>query len=426
MNAGLVVIILLVGLSILGIPIFLSLGIATAIGVQMLGLPFVMIPQKMFTGMDSSALMAIPFFILAGNIMSRSITGKLINVSDALIGWIKGSLGIVTVLASALFGAISGSAVATVSAVGGITIPAMKKQGYGAPFASAVASMASVLGPLVPPSITLIVYASITEISVSKLFISSVIPALILVTFLIVYMLWYGKKHDLPANERKSGKEIWITIKKSIWALLMPVIIMGTIFGGICTATESAVISVVYAIVISVFVYRDMKWSELPKLIIDAGISTATIMVLVGLSKASSYVVTTSRLPQLVSTTFTSITDSKILILVLVNVLFLILGMLMEGNAIYMIMGPILGMLAVQLGCDPVHFGIMVIFNLTLGLITPPVGLCLFLTQKVAGITTHQMIKSIMPFVFMMIACLFIITYWPTIVVWLPRLFHLC
>lgn len=313
MNAGLVVIILLVGLSILGIPIFLSLGIATAIGVQMLGLPFVMIPQKMFTGMDSSALMAIPFFILAGNIMSRSITGKLINVSDALIGWIKGSLGIVTVLASALFGAISGSAVATVSAVGGITIPAMKKQGYGAPFASAVASMASVLGPLVPPSITLIVYASITEISVSKLFISSVIPALILVTFLIVYMLWYGKKHDLPANERKSGKEIWITIKKSIWALLMPVIIMGTIFGGICTATESAVISVIYAIVISVFVYRDMKWSELPKLIIDAGISTATIMVLVGLSKASSYVVTTSRLPQLVSTTFTSITDSKIL-----------------------------------------------------------------------------------------------------------------
>ena len=226
MNAGLLVFILLLLLSFLGIPIFISLGIGTLIALNMADLPMLVLPQKLFAGMNSSSLLAIPFFILAGNIMSRSITGKLINVSDALIGWIKGSLGIVTVLASALFGAISGSAVATVSAVGGITIPAMKKQGYGAPFASAVASMASVLGPLVPPSITLIVYASITEISVSKLFISSVIPALILVTFLIVYMLWYGKKHDLPANERKSGKEIWITIKKSIWALLMPVIIM--------------------------------------------------------------------------------------------------------------------------------------------------------------------------------------------------------
>ena len=422
MNAGLVVIILLVGLSILGIPIFLSLGIATAIGVQMLGLPFVMIPQKMFTGMDSPALMAIPFFILAGNIMSRSITGKLINVSDALIGWIKGSLGIVTVLASALFGAISGSAVATVSAVGGITIPAMKKQGYGAPFASAVTSMASILGPLVPPSITLIVYASITEIAVSKLFISSVIPALILVAFLIVYMLWYGKKHDLPANERKSGKEIWITIKKSIWALLMPVIIMGTIFGGICTATESAVISVIYAIVISVFVYRDMKWSELPKLIIDAGISTATIMVLVGLSKASSYVVTTSRLPQLVSTTFTSITDSKILILVLVNVLFLILGMLMEANSAVIMMTPILLPLVKVFGVDPIQFGMIMCLNLYIGLMTPPVGLSLLLGNKIADCKIGDSIKAALPMLGLGLLLLLMVTYIPPLTLALPSL----
>ena len=422
MNAGLVVIIFLVALSMLGIPIFLSLGIATAIGVYMLDLTYVMIPQKMFAGMDSSAMMAIPFFILAGDIMSRSITGKLIDVSDALIGWIKGSLGIVTILASALFGAISGSAVATVSAVGGITIPAMKKQNYPAGFAAAVASMASILGPLVPPSITLIVYASITEISVSKLFMATVVPAIIMVILLGGYMLWYGKKHDLPANEKKSIKEIGHTVKNSVWALLMPVIIIGTIFGGICTATESAVISVIYAVIVSLFIYRDMKLSDLPKLIISSGISTATIMVLVGLSKASGFVVTTSRLPQLVSSTFTTITDSKFVILILVNILFLILGMLMEANSAVIMMTPILLPLVQAYGVDPIHFGMIMCLNMYIGLMTPPVGLSLLLGNKIAGSSIGESIKAAMPMLLIGIALLMAVTYIPALSLALPNL----
>lgn len=422
MNAGLILILLLVGLSLLGIPIFLALGIATAVGVGMTGLTFVMLPQKMFTGMDSSALMAIPFFILAGNIMSRSITGKLIGVSDALIGWIKGSLGIVTVVASALFGAISGSAVATVSAVGGITIPAMKKEHYPAPFAAAVASMASILGPLVPPSITLIVYASITDISVSKLFMATLVPAISMVILLVAYMLWYGKKHDLPANEKKTPHEILHTFKGSIWALLMPVIIVVTIFGGICTATESAVISVIYAIIISLFVYKDMKIQELPEIIISSGISTATIMVLVGLSKASSFVVTTSRLPQLVSATFTSITSSRVVILILVNLLFLVLGMLMEANSAVIMMTPILLPLMKAFGVDPIQFGIIMCLNLYIGLMTPPVGLSLLLGNKIADCKISDSIKAAMPMLGIGIFLLLLVTYIPALSLALPNL----
>ena len=202
MNAGLIVIILLLVLSILGIPIYLALGIGTLVALNMADMPFIVLPQKLFAGMNSSSLLAIPFFMLAGNIMSRSITGKLIDVSNALIGWIKGSLAVVTVLASALFGAISGSGVATASAVGGTTIPAMKEEGYPDHFAAAISGIAAILGPIIPPSITLIVYASITDLSVSKLFVGSVIPGILMAVGLIIYALFYGKKNDLPAHEK--------------------------------------------------------------------------------------------------------------------------------------------------------------------------------------------------------------------------------
>ena len=317
MNAGLLVFILLLALSFLGIPIFVALGIGTLVALNMADLPLLVLPQKLFAGMNSSSLLAIPFFILAGNLMSRSITGKLIDVANALIGRIKGSLALVTVVASALFGAISGSGVATASAIGGLTIPAMKKEGYPAPFAVAVSSISSILGPIIPPSITLIVYASITNVSVSKLFIGSVIPGLMLVLCLMGYALVYGKRYNLPAHEKMPAKEVAKTFKSGIWALLMPVIILGGIFGGIFTATEAAAVAVVYALVVSLFIYKDTKWSELPNSFVEASVSTATIMVMGGLSKASSYVVVTSGLPALLLDTFSSLTESRVLILLL-------------------------------------------------------------------------------------------------------------
>ncbi|MDD5832734.1 MAG: TRAP transporter large permease, partial [Clostridiales bacterium] len=333
MNVGLITILGLLILSLCGIPIFLSLGIATLAAMSLGGMPLVVVPSKMFAGMNSTALLAIPFFMLAGNIMSRSITMKLVDISNALIGWMKGSLAVVTVAASTLFGAISGSAVATCSAVGGITIPAMKKEGYSESFAAAIASMSSVLGPLIPPSITLIVYASATETSISALFQASIVPGILLCVLLIVYSLHYGKKNDLPAHPKMSFGEIAKTIRSGIWALLMPVIILGGIFGGIFTATEAAAVVVVYALAVSLFVYKDMKFKEIIPSMAEAGISTAVILVLVGLSKSSSYVVTTSGLPQAVLNFFTELTSNKYIILILINILFLIIGMLMEANA---------------------------------------------------------------------------------------------
>ncbi len=422
MNAGLIVILGLLGLSFLGIPIYLALGIGTLIALNVADMPLIVLPQKLFAGMNASSLLAIPFFMLAGNIMSRSITGKLIDVSNALIGWIKGSLAVVTVLASALFGAISGSGVATASAVGGTTIPAMKEEGYPSHFAAAIAGIASVLGPIIPPSITLIVYASITDLSVSKLFMGSVIPGILLAGGLILYALFYGRKHNLPAHPKKKPKEIILTFKDGIWALLMPVIILGGIFGGIFTPTESAAVAVVYALAVSLFIYKDMKFKEIFSVFVEGAIATATILMLVGLSKASSYIVTTSGLPQQVLEGFTSITSSKVIILLLLNCLFFIIGMLMEANAAIIMMTPILMPLLVAFGIDPLQFGIIMSFNLCIGLVTPPVGICILMTNQIAKANFVETLRSLMPMLILSILVLMLVTFVPSFTLWLPSL----
>ncbi len=422
MSAGIIVIVALFVLSILGIPIYLALGIGTLVALNMADMPFIVLPQKLFAGMNSSSLLAIPFFMLAGNIMSRSITQKLLDVSNALIGWVKGSLAVVTVLASALFGAISGSGVATASAIGGTTIPAMKKEGYPDHFAAAISGMASILGPIIPPSITLIVYASITNLSVSELFIGSVIPGILMAGGLIIYALFYGKKHDLPSYKRQTAREIGHTFKDSIWALLMPVIILGGIFGGIFTPTESAAVAVVYAFLISLLVYKDMSIKEIPGVLIDGALQTATILMLVGVSKSSGYVITTSGLPQAVLDTFSSLTDSTFVILLLLNILFLIIGMLMEANAAIIMMTPILLPLMTAFDINLLQFGIIMSFNLCIGLVTPPVGICLLMTNQTAEASFVQTLKSVLPMILIGILVLLLVTYIPAVTTFLPGL----
>ena len=422
MNAGLLIIILLLGLAFLGFPIYIALGIGTLAALNMAGMPALVLPQKLFAGMNSSSLLAIPFFILAGNIMSRSITVKLIDIANAIIGWIRGSVAVVTVLASALFGAISGSGVATASAIGGITIPAMQREGYPSEFSTAIASISSILGPIIPPSITLIVYASITNVSVSQLFMGSVIPGILLAGSLIVYALVYGKKNNLPAHEKQTPKQIGHAFKEGIWALLMPIIILGGIFGGIFTPTEAAAVAVVYALIISLTVYRDMKLSELPQVFVEASVSTATIMMMVGLSKASSYVVVTSGLPQQLLDVFTSITSNRIVILLLLNLLFLIIGMLMEANAAIIMMTPILTPLLTAFNIDALQFGIVMSFNLCIGLVTPPVGLCLLICNQIAKTRLMKALKAMMPMLLISVIVLMLITYIPVLTTWLPSM----
>ena len=422
MNAGLIVIILLLVLSILGIPIYLALGIGTLVALNMADMPFIVLPQKLFAGMNSSSLLAIPFFMLAGNIMSRSITGKLIDVSNALIGWIKGSLAVVTVLASALFGAISGSGVATASAVGGTTIPAMKEEGYPDHFAAAISGIAAILGPIIPPSITLIVYASITDLSVSKLFVGSVIPGILMAVGLIIYALFYGKKNDLPAHKRKSAKEVLLIFKDSIWALLMPVIILGGIYGGIFTPTEAAAVSVIYSIIVGCVIYRELDLKKLIQCTKNACETTASILIVIGCAAGFSKVLTLGRIPTTVASAMMSLTDSKIVILLLINVLLLIVGCFMETLCAIMILAPILYPVVTAMGVDVTHFGIIMVVNLAIGFITPPLGVNLFVASRVGETTLDTVIKGIIPFLILMIVTLLCITYIPAISMFLPNL----
>ena len=420
MNVGVVVIIFLLVLSFLGVPIFIALGIGTLVALHMADMALIVLPQKLFAGMNSSSLLAIPFFILAGSLMSRSITGKLIDIANALIGQIKGSLGVVTVLSSTLFGAISGSGVATASAIGGITIPAMKKSGYPDEFATAISSISSILGPIIPPSIPLIVYASVSTVSVASLFIGSVLPGILLACAMAVYCLIYGRKHDLPSYRKSSPREILQAFKNGIWALLMP--ILGGIFGGIFTPTEAAAVSVAYALFVSGLIYKDLTWKDLPQVFVETSISTATIMMLVGLSKASSYVVVTSGLPQQMLEFFTSITSSKAVILLLLNLLFLIIGMLMEASAAIIMMTPLLTPLLPVFNIDPLTFGVMMSFNLCIGLVTPPVGLCLLVCNQIGETSLSKTIRTMIPMLIISLVALMLVTFIPQLTHWLPSI----
>ena len=422
MNVGLLLILLLLFLAFMGIPICFSLGIATLAAIVYGGMPLLVIPQKMFTGIDSVPLLAIPFFLLAGNLMARGITQKILNFSNAMIGSIRGGLGMVTVSASAVFAAISGSGVATVSAIGGMTIPAMKQEGYPGDFAAAIASVSSILGPIIPPSIILIVYGSSTDTSIGQLFMASVIPGFMIAAVLLGYVYYRAGKYKFKTHKKVTIKEKAKVTFDSIWALFMPVLILGGIFFGVFTATEAAAVSVLYALLVGLFIHKDVTIKEIPKILADSAITTSTILMMLALSKVSSWVIVTSKLPLDIMTVFASITDSSIVILLLLNILLLIVGMLMEANAAVVMLTPLIIPLLKAYDISTVHFGIVMSVNLCIGLVTPPVGACILLGNEIAGERLEKTIASALPMIAISIMVLLVITYVPAITTWLPSL----
>ena len=419
MNAGLIVFIVLIVLAFLGLPIFEAIAAGTMLAMWFGGFPLETMAQKTFLGLNSSSLLSIPFFILAGNLMARGITQKLIAVANVLLGRVRGALGSVTVLASALFGAISGSAVATVAAIGGMTIPAMKDEGYDPDYSAALASAASLLGPMIPPSITLIVYAGLTDASVQKLFLATLTPAVVCTVAFLAYTLWYGKKKNLPKQPKKTLKEAGKIMLDAIWALLLPVIVLGLIFSGITTVTEAAAISCLYSAIVSLFIYKTITFKDLLKILGDSAVSIAAIMILVGMSKATAYVVISSQMPQLFMDFITSITDSRFVVLLIINVIFLILGCLMEGNCIIVMMVPLLLTLVKSFGIDLLQFGVMSAINIYIGCITPPVGVSLLLGCKLGKTSVGGTFKAILPFFGISMVILILVTYWPSFTLWL-------
>lgn len=419
MNAGLIVFIVLIVLAFLGLPIFEAIAAGTMLAMWFGGFPLETMAQKTFLGLNSSSLLSIPFFILAGNLMARGITQKLIAVANVLLGRVRGALGSVTVLASALFGAISGSAVATVAAIGGMTIPAMKDEGYDPDYSAALASAASLLGPMIPPSITLIVYAGLTDASVQKLFLATLTPAVACTVAFLVYTLWYGKKKNLPKQPKKTLKEAGKIMLDAIWALLLPVIVLGLIFSGITTVTEAAAISCLYSAIVSLFIYKTITIKDLLKILGDSAVSIAAIMILVGMSKATAYVVISSQMPQLFMGFITSFTSSRFVVLLILNLIFLLLGCLMEGNCIIVMMVPLLLTLVKSFGIDLLQFGVMAAINIYIGCITPPVGVSLLLGSKLGKTSIGGTFKAILPFLGISMVILILVTYWPSFTLWL-------
>ena len=422
--AAVVFITLIVSL-VLTVPIGFSLGIASLayiFATDQLTLGFV--ARNMVTGTDSFPIMAIPFFVFAGELMGGGgISKRLLDVANVFFGRIRGGLAIVTVVVCMFFAAISGSGPATVAAVGGMVVPTMLEKGYDKKFVLALIAAAGSIGVIIPPSIPMVVYSVTVNSSVSSLFLAGFIPGILIGLVLIAYSYFYARKAGYkgdtePFSIGRALREVW----RGKWALLSPVIILGGIYGGIFTPTEAAAVSVIYSLIIGLFVHKELNFKQMLDVTKRACETTATILVVIGCATGFSKVLTLGRIPTTVATLLTTMTDSKVLILLLINLLLLLVGCFMETVCAIMILAPILFPVVTALGVDPIHFGIIMVTNLAIGFITPPLGVNLFVASRVGETTLDVVIKGIVPFLVLMIATLMLITYVPAISMFLPNL----
>jgi tripartite ATP-independent transporter DctM subunit len=421
MSMGVILLGVLVVLVVLGVPVAFAIAVASICAIISGDFELIAMPQKILAGLDSFPMLAIPFFVLAGNLMTGGgINDRIMRFAAAIAGWVRGSLGIITVISSAIFAAISGSGTATVTAIGGMMIPSMKKKGYPPEFAAAIASSASILGPIIPPSIILIVYGNAVQFSVKDLFVGSAIPGVLLAGAFVVVTYFKAKKLNLPVERRMDVGEISKEIKSSVWALLMPVIILGGIFGGIFTPTEAAAVSVVYAFIIGAFVYRNINLSNLEGILVDSCITSAIMLFLVGCSKISSWALAVGKVPAAISGGILSVTSNTVLLLFILNIFLLIVGMFMEANVAVVIFTPILLPIAKACGMSVLTFGVMMCVNLCLGLLTPPVGLCAMLGNSIAGCKLEQTLKECVTYFLVGFVILLFLTYWKPLTMWLP------
>ncbi|WP_033542529.1 TRAP transporter large permease [Planococcus sp. CAU13] len=410
---------------IIGVPIAIALGLSAVLTLLYAGeTSLILVAQRMFTSIDSFSLMAIPFFILAGKLMETSgISQRLINFANSLTGHRTGGLAMVTVLTSMFFAAISGSSAATVAAVGSILIPSMIARGYHRNFAGAVTAVSGELGIIIPPSVPLILYGVTTNTSIGDLFMAGISPGIVIVISLLILVYMIAKKRNYPKEVKAKPAEVWAAFKDAILALLMPVIILGGIYGGIFTPTEAAVVSVFYAFVIGTFVYREIKIKNLHQMCISAGVTSAIVMFIIANAGIFGLILSREGIPTLVATFFTNITDNPLLFLLMINLLLIIVGMFMETSASVIILAPLLAPVAVAMGIDPVHFGIIMIINLALGMCTPPLGVNLFISCQIAKIKLTDITRGLIPFYGVLFLVLMLISYVPIITMWLPTLY---
>ena len=409
---------------IIGVPIAFCLGLSALISLIFIkNIPLVVIAQKMFTGLDVFPFMAVPFFILAGDLMNRSgITKRLVDFSDILVGHIRGGLANINIVSSMFFAGITGSAVADASAIGAMMIPAMTEKGFDVDFSAAVTASASVIGPIIPPSIPMVIFALLSGSSVAALFLAGVFPGILLAIFLIIVSYVYSSKRNYPRRvEKVYIKEILIRCLNAIIPLIMPIIILGGILLGVFTATEASAVAVVYSLIIGFLVYRNLKIIDLKEICISTAKTTGMVFLVIACANMFNWIISIERIPQLIEAFFIAHIGNYFLFLLVINIMFLILGCFMEGTAAMIITVPIFLPIAEAYGVNPIMFGAIVVLNLMIGLITPPVGLCLYVACGISNISLERISKAIIPFLIAEIIVLLIVTYCPPVTLWLPK-----
>jgi C4-dicarboxylate transporter DctM subunit len=406
----------------MGMPISVCLGLSSMLAIFFFGNDsLASLSLKLFETSEHYTLMAIPFFILGGTLMSTGgVAKRLIRFAVACVGHIRGGLAIASVLACTFFAAVSGSSPATVVAVGTIMIAGMVNAGYPKKFAAGILCNAGTLGILIPPSIVMVVYCAVTEQSVGRIFLAGIVPGLLLAIIMMTAIYIYARKTGLPASKKASFKEIVVSAKDAIPGFLLLVIIMGGIYGGIFTPTEAAAVAAIYAVLVSIFVYKDITIKDLPHVFGDASKTTVMLMFIIANAILFAHVLTTERIPQMISEQILNSGLSPIMFLIIVNIILIIAGDFMEPTAILLILTPIFFPIAIKLGIDPIHLGIVMVVNMEIGMVTPPVGLNLFVTSGITGMTIYEVLKGALPWMTILVIFLGIITYFPKISTALP------
>jgi len=409
---------------LMGVPIAISLGIASLCAIiKYTTVSLVIVPQVMFSAVDSFPLMAIPFFVLAGNVMAQGgISRRLIKFASALVGTLTGGLAHVSILASMFFAAISGSSAATTAAIGSVMIPEMEKRGYEKGFSAAVVAAAGITGVVIPPSISMILYAVLAGVSVGKLFLTGFGPGLLMGGTLMGIVYVISKKKRYGGSGKTNFSESVKAFFDSFWGLLMPVIILGGIYGGVFTPTEAAAVAVIYGLFVGLFIYKELKIHEIIGIVYKSAINSAIIMFLIAAANLFGWFLVRQMIPQNIASSVLTITNNPYLVLLMINIFLLFVGTFMNASAAIILITPILLPIIRQVGIDPLFMGIIMTVNLSVGLITPPVGLDLFVACNIAGISLDYLTRYIMPFMIAMIILIFIITYIPSISMFLPNL----
>jgi len=423
---GLLLIIVLFVAFLLGIPICFSLGIVSLIGIIIVqDYPLAVMAQKMFSGIDSYTLIAVPLFIFAGDLMSKGgLSKRLIQFANVLVGHVHSGIAMVAIVACMLFAAVTGSAIAASAAIGGMLIPQMIKEGYGKSFSASLIATGGSIGPIIPPSIPLLIYGTLVNVSIAKCFIGGIIPGIIMGIALMIYSYFIGKRRGYKGSRAKVASiiEIISNAKSAALAISMPVIIIGGIMAGVFTPTEAGAIAVLFSFIVGKFIYRELKWSDIPKVLKTSGLTTGIIMFVVCNARLFMWFLTIQQIPQQLAQILVTTIHNKFVFLALMNIILLFAGTFIDTISNIVIFVPLFLPIVQMFGIDLIHFGVIVAVNLTIGMCTPPLGVCIFTTASIAKIPVSDMFKDLFPQIFILIIVLAIITYIPSSVLFLANL----